>query len=194
MGPRVTGVVFDPAHGQVAITFQDDRSGLDPVSLRNAAHYVLSPSRPRTAASGTLLVTAITMQAPVVPAAPEQVVLTFNHGRPLRSGTYTLTILAGPGPGGTGVRDVAGNALDGEFYGAFPSGDGMPGGNFVARLETVGHRVHAPKRAVGTVAPLGRRARAASSPWVMQRNRRGGHSGPGGGLPTSREITSEFIR
>jgi hypothetical protein len=168
VGPRVTGVVFSPAHGQVALTFQDDRSGLDLASLRNAAHYVLSlsPSRPRTAASGTLLVTAITMQAPVVPTAPEPVVLTFNHGRPLRSGTYTLTIFAaaGTGPGGTGVRDLAGNALDGEFYGAFPSGDGVPGGNFVARLETVGHRVRAPKSAVGTVAPLGRRAHAARSP------------------------------
>jgi hypothetical protein len=157
VGPRVTGVVFDPARGQVAITFQDDRSGLDQAALRNAASYVLS--RPRTAAPGALLVTAITVQAPVVPTAPEKVVLTFNHGRPLRSGTDTLTILAGTGA--AGVRDVAGNALDGEFYGTFPSGDGVPGGHFVARLEAVDHRGLPPRTVVGTVAPRGRRTHAA---------------------------------
>jgi hypothetical protein len=95
------------------------------------------------------------VHAPVVPTAPEEVVLTFNHGRPLRSGTYTVTILSGTGA--TGARDVAGNALDGEFYGTFPSGDGTPGGNFVARLESSGHRVLAPSTVVGTVSPRGRR-------------------------------------
>ena len=33
-----------------------------------------------------------------------------------------------------GITDQSGNALDGEFSGTFPTGDGIPGGDFVARF------------------------------------------------------------
>jgi mono/diheme cytochrome c family protein len=36
------------------------------------------------------------------------------------------------------VLDLDSNALDGEFSGAFPSGDGSQGGNFVAQFEVAG--------------------------------------------------------
>jgi hypothetical protein len=42
------------------------------------------------------------------------------------SGAIRLTVSASV------LRDLAGNALDGEFHGNFPSGDGQPGGDFVA--------------------------------------------------------------
>jgi len=42
--------------------------------------------------------------------------------------------------------DRAGNALDGEFRGARPSGDGVPGGDFVARLDFDGRRAFPPRR------------------------------------------------
>ncbi|SIO62070.1 Subtilase family protein [Singulisphaera sp. GP187] len=44
------------------------------------------------------------------------------------SDQYALVILAGDG-GGPGVTDVAGNFLDGEFNGVFPSGNGVVTGN-----------------------------------------------------------------
>ena len=38
-----------------------------------------------------------------------------------------------------GVIDLAGNALDGEFTGKLPSGDGRPGGNFIVQLIVPNH-------------------------------------------------------
>ena len=38
------------------------------------------------------------------------------------------------GAGGATIRDLDANALDGEFSGAFPSGDGAAGGDFEAEF------------------------------------------------------------
>ena len=43
--------------------------------------------------------------------------------------TYRVTLL---GSGGSIIMDIDANALDGEFSGGFPSGDGTAGGDFVA--------------------------------------------------------------
>ena len=56
-------------------------------------------------------------------------VLTLNYTG-LPDDNYTLTLLSGA-TGGTNFTDLAGNALDGEFSGSFPSGNGVAGGNFV---------------------------------------------------------------
>jgi hypothetical protein len=60
---------------------------------------------------------------------PSGTVLTLNYAG-LPDDSYTLTLVAGA-IGGTNFTDVAGNALDGEFSGTFPSGNGAAGGNFV---------------------------------------------------------------
>jgi hypothetical protein len=39
------------------------------------------------------------------------------------------------------IQDVAGNALDGNYYGTFPTGDGLPGGDFVATIATFHNKV-----------------------------------------------------
>lgn len=49
--------------------------------------------------------------------------------------TYRVT-LAGAGP--ATIQDLDANALDGEFAGAFPSGDGVAGGDFAAEFVVVG--------------------------------------------------------
>lgn len=49
--------------------------------------------------------------------------------------TYRVTLA---GTGGAMILDLDGNALDGEFDGSFPSGDGEQGGDFVATFEVVG--------------------------------------------------------
>jgi hypothetical protein len=56
-------------------------------------------------------------------------VLTLTYSN-LPDDNYTLTLLSGTS-GGLKFTDAAGNALDGEFSGSFPSGDGIAGGNFV---------------------------------------------------------------
>ena len=53
VGPRVTRIFLDRAHGQIDITFQDDRSGMDQASLRNAANYTLRKLHTQT--PGTFL-------------------------------------------------------------------------------------------------------------------------------------------
>ena len=111
--------------------------------------YTLSKRQSRT--PGTFRLTNIAAHDAGNPMAPEEVVLTINGGHPLRGGTYTLTVFSGAGV--RGVRDVAGNALDGEFSGIFPSGNGIPGGHFVAALDAIHGRVFAPKSVVGSASP-----------------------------------------
>jgi hypothetical protein len=154
VGPRVVGVRFDPPHvhrhaarrhhhghggkdtagtpptGQVDITFQDDRSGLDQTRLLDPVNYTLI--RVGGPPGERFVVTRVTTTASTDPSAPQQVALTINHGQSLPAGTYLLKIASG---GVDGVTDVAGNALDGEYYGSFPSGNGRPGGNFAARID-----------------------------------------------------------
>jgi hypothetical protein len=132
-GPQVTALRLYPQSGEIDVTFQDGLSGMDQSRVRDAASYVLSRWRPRR---GTYRVSQIVPPL-VAPDNPETVVLVINNGRPLPDGTYAFTILASTGA--LGIRDVAGNALDGAFHGAFPSGDGVPGGPFQAAFKVVHH-------------------------------------------------------
>ena len=68
--------------------------------------------------------------------------MVFNNGHTVRGGRYLIVINSGGGD--TGIHDVAGNALDGNFYGTFPSGDGLPGGNFAASIDTFHNNIVLP--------------------------------------------------
>src|SRR5262249_7017704 len=61
---------------------------------------------------------------------PSGTVLTLNYAA-LPDENYTLAWVSGAS-GGTNFTDLTGNALDGEFSGSFPSGNGTAGGNFVS--------------------------------------------------------------
>jgi hypothetical protein len=70
-----------------------------------------------------------------VPAAnPMTAVFDISNAPPAED-TYRVT-LVGTGP--ATILDLDSNALDGEFSGTFPSGDGTEGGNFVAEFEVGG--------------------------------------------------------
>jgi hypothetical protein len=125
VGPRVAGLSFDPAAGQISVTFQDAGLGLDPVSLNNPANYVLVRANDPRGARPITLVAQPGVSGFYTGALTE--VLTVVGG-PLVPGAYTFEVAS------AGVVDRAGNALDGEFLGTFPSGDGHPGGNFLATL------------------------------------------------------------
>ena len=68
--------------------------------------------------------------------------MVFNNGHKVRGGRYLIIIDSGTGD--TGIHDVAGNALDGNFYGTFPSGDGLPGGDFAASIDTFHNNIVLP--------------------------------------------------
>ncbi|MGD9724279.1 MAG: Ig-like domain-containing protein, partial [Pirellulales bacterium] len=62
-------------------------------------------------------------------------VLTLNYDN-LPDDNYTLTLLSGA-DGGSNFTDAVGNAMDGEFSGVFPSGDGGNGGDFLIGFNLV---------------------------------------------------------
>jgi hypothetical protein len=69
-----------------------------------------------------------------VPAANPQSAIFDLTGVVLADDTYQVSLL---GNGGTAIMDLGGNALDGEFLGAFPSGDGVAGGDLVVQFTLV---------------------------------------------------------
>ncbi|MGB9689974.1 Ig-like domain-containing protein, partial [Thermogutta sp.] len=102
-------------------------------------------------ANGVIPIARVTfISDPIVPGMPAEgtIVLTFNE--PLPDDRFTLTIA-------DELRDPAGNRLDGESNAVepqapplFPSGDGTPGGSFVARF-TVDSRPEVGVWAAGSV-------------------------------------------
>jgi hypothetical protein len=80
------------------------------------------------------LPTAIYYTPGAAPSDPVVVKVVFNHGHTFRGGKYEVIIDSGTGD--AGIQDVAGNALDGNFYRTFPTGDGLAGGDFVAEIYT----------------------------------------------------------
>ena len=135
-GPTVTGFQFDPVTGQFAITFQDNLSGLSAASLMDGANYVVTSTKNRTPlhVGKGFIVSDLSVTMATSSTGTDTVIGTIDGGRYLKGGLYTFTVLSG---GASGIQDVAGNGLDGDFYGYFPSGNGTPGGNFVARVNYI---------------------------------------------------------
>ena len=137
VGPVITAMTFDRFTDTVTVTYQDNLSGLDLASIGNGAYYHLSaqPLAPNVPVPKLLLPTAITITPVTTATKPEDIVtVVFNHGHSVRGGRYLIVIDSGTG--NAGVQDIAGDALDGNFYGTFPTGDGLPGGNFAAATAT----------------------------------------------------------
>ena len=66
-----------------------------------------------------------------VPAGTPQMAIMDLGGVVLTDDTYTIRLL---GSGGSVIMDMDSNALDGEFSGAYPSGNGAAGGDFVVQF------------------------------------------------------------
>ena len=150
VGPKVTNVYLDRTNRTVDLMFQDEGSGLNFASIQDASNYSLTKHHTQ---AGAFLVTALPTQGSVG-SAPVGVQAVINLGQRLRGGFYTFEIFAASVLKTSGVQDVAGNALDGEFYGYFPSGNNVNGGDFVARLDAVHHFVLPPITTVGTASPV----------------------------------------
>jgi hypothetical protein len=155
VGPVVTSVVFHRLRGQIDAVFRDNRSGIDHATASSPDNYRLVKLGPQGPV--TIHLTSVNVAHQRTPTAPYPVTLTFLGGNELRGGSYGFAILAGPGT--LGIRDVAGNRLDGIFTGTFPSGNGVPGSNFVALLRAFHGKnfppapfVSAPSRVAHTAA------------------------------------------
>jgi hypothetical protein len=147
VAPKITNVDFNRIYGQITVTFQDNLSGMDLASISDAANYSLTKPGTRP---GAFLVNVISVTGGNG-TGPVTATLSINNGRQIRGGSYTLTVR---GVGNSPVQDVAGNDLDGVFYGYYPSGNGNPGSNFVAILDAIHHRIYAPRTVVGHASPI----------------------------------------
>lgn len=129
-----------PLINSITISFQDPRPlpvppgftypALDPITAGTPGQYVLRGDRVGVVAIQQIIVTndPVVVGQTTLPTAT--VTLVFAH--PLLDDHYTLTV-------SDHIRDPAGNKLDGESNAqepnegpTFPSGDGHPGGNFIA--------------------------------------------------------------
>ena len=157
VGPKVTNVSFNRLSGEIQVTIQDFGGlnntgvGLNPSSLIDANNFSLTKFHQHGPAA--FLVTSINV-TPGTLTGSQLVTLQFNGGKTLRGGHYFFTVHSVRPTNLTGVRDIAGNALDGEFYGFFPSGNNARGGDFIAELDAVHHTIFAPKTVIGTATPV----------------------------------------
>lgn len=106
-----------------------------------------------------------------VPAANPQTAVMSLAGIASVNDTYRVVL---SGSGATKILDLAGNALDGEFSGTFPSGNGTAGGDFVATFT------------VGSTQPTLQSIQDS----VFTPHCSGCHSGVGAALPGSMNLTS----
>jgi hypothetical protein len=136
VAPRITAIQLVPKLGEILITFQDNLSGMAQRGLLSTANYnVVRPFHPRDIET----VTSVFTTPPTSPTVPQTVAVVLNNGRRITHARFVLTVLA------AGITDVAGNELDGEFNGTFPTGNGQPGGDTVARLDFAAPHVFPPR-------------------------------------------------
>jgi hypothetical protein len=128
VAPRITNVAYSSKSGKVTITF-DAPAGFNPASLTNSALYVARTKGPKSPPLKVSGIQQIGMQ----------VTFTVAKGRAHPSRFY-LDVVA------SRIQDLAGNALDGEFNGTFPTGNGHPGGDFSHLVPTVTHNAPNPRK------------------------------------------------
>ena len=131
VGPTITHfAVSNTLKGRFQVTYQDGLSGLVVSELVNGANYGVQRTTPKPEPGQRFIVSSLGATVETTPTTPVTVTgSVFNgHYLVLRGGEFVFTI------SGSGITDVAGNALDGEFYGTFPTGDGHNGTNFKAEV------------------------------------------------------------
>ena len=130
-GARVTFYSYDAKAHQIALTFNDAGAGFAVPTDGSSYTPILSDV-------GSYQVTADGSKAPLGFSAnvvagststKATVLLTLTSSA-VPKGPLTLTVVS------KNLTDQAGNALDGEYRGRLPSGDGRPGGDFVVKLNT----------------------------------------------------------
>ncbi len=119
---------------------------------------------------------AIQASSITVPMANPRSAVFDLSGNPLPADTYRVRLL---GTGPSVILDLDANVLDGEFSGAFPSGNGLAGGNFEATFTVSGAMVPAPTLDDIQAAVFGPTCATA-----------GCHTGGGAALPTAMNLTT----
>jgi hypothetical protein len=128
--PRVRSVRINRRTGQILITFVDPLAGFDPATLLDASGYSVASMTRQSAVPQ--LITSVLSLGPTTIAGSWRIALVLNGRQRLRASRYSLTIRSSV------IQDRAGLALDGAFRGRLPSGNGSPGSDFMAVIESDG--------------------------------------------------------
>ena len=120
------GVTLVAAPVQIVAGFDRD---LD-VATVNATTFILEASGGDTTFGDGNEVQIAAASISVPGANPQSAVFDLT-GVALADDTYRVRLL---GAGASMIMDLDANALDGEFFGAFPSGNGTAGGDFAAQF------------------------------------------------------------
>lgn len=133
-GPTITAFrVTNARTGAFAVTYSDPE-GVAAFLTTNPAAYTVNrpspaPKKGQRFAVASLMssIPSNTTSAPVVTVTGT---LTGGKGKPpiARNGTYTFAINS------ASILSSSGVALDGEYSGRFPTGDGQPGGDFRVKV------------------------------------------------------------
>ena len=167
----IPGSVVDPAPQQIIAVFDREPDA----STVNPNTFLLEASGgDGTFGDGDEVSIAATSIA--VPMANPRSAVFDLGGIDLADDTYRVRLL---GDGPSLILDLDANALDGEFDGTFPSGDGTEGGDFEALFTVMGPVIMGPTLDEIQAAVFGPTCSVA-----------GCHSGGGAQLPTAMNLTS----
>jgi hypothetical protein len=154
-GPTIDSVFFNRLNGEVDYVIQDPSpaSGVNINSLLDSSNYEFTKVHANKAFPGKYIVTNITVTPGSSPNS-EDVAVVFNNGAVIPGGFYLFTIRSSQSNPTLFVEDQAENALNGEFFGTFPSGvSGFHGNDFVAMLSGFHNKIFAPQTILGTASP-----------------------------------------
>jgi len=139
VGPKITGFrVTNTKRATFQATFSDP-NGLFFASLADPNTYVVNRLAPTPKKGQTFPVISLGVTAPVVSSIDDSPPLAFSPivvtgsvgtGKPIinGNGVYRFTIHS------TAVLGLSGAPLDGEYLGKFPTGNGVPGGEFRVKV------------------------------------------------------------
>lgn len=144
VGPRIWSLTAAPLSSRVSIGVRDyggqanSGTGVDLARANEAASYAFATSNGAARPIASILVS---------PGSTNGIqTVNLNFGSRIVDGAYLLTVLSSAGRT-FGIRDIAGNPLDGSFNGTFPSGGSNTGADFRARLTFAGYRLSAIRQA-----------------------------------------------
>ncbi|AMV40372.1 Ig-like domain-containing protein [Planctomyces sp. SH-PL62] len=161
IGPKIMGAAFQPSSGSVHLNYQDfgadanAGSGVNLATVQDPSNYAfafISTTVRRYKPPARWLVGPIAV-VPGTTTGIQAATVVINGGTPIRGGVYQILVRSRSENTPAGVQDLAGNALDGEFYSVFPSGNNVNGGDFTARLDSIHNRVFSPETTVGPGRP-----------------------------------------